>query len=86
MHNGVCYPNNGSYFWDDTVNSLGEAISCVLPGTNLNTGQWVRVADPLDPITCGSNSNSLFRCTKVTSPNATISLYLALTLPAHQEG
>ena len=87
MHNGVCYPNNGSYFWDDTVNSLGEAISCVLPGTNLSTGQWVRVADPFNPVNCNSNSNDdPFRCTTVTSPDATISLYLAQGLPAEQGG
>ena len=86
MHNGDCYTNNGSYFWDDTINSLDEAIMCVLPGTNLTTGQWVRVADPLDPVQCFSDSNSPFRCTEVTSPNATISLYLARALPAAQAG
>ena len=49
----------------------------MLPGTSLTTGQWVRVADPLDPVDCNSNSNDdPFRCTTVTSPNATISLYL----------
>uniref|UniRef100_A0A1X7SS44 Fibronectin type-III domain-containing protein n=1 Tax=Amphimedon queenslandica TaxID=400682 RepID=A0A1X7SS44_AMPQE len=85
-HNGNCCPN-GSYFWDRTVNSDTKAISCVLPGTNLTTGQWVRVADPDDPVDCNSNSASdPFHCTNVTSPDATLSLYLAQGLSADQEG
>ena len=84
-YNGNCYPN-GSYFWDSSVNSVTEAISCVLPGTSLTTGQWVRVADPDDPVDCNSNNDSdPFRCTSVTSP-ATLSLYLGQGLPADQEG
>ena len=61
----------------------------MLPGTSLTTGQWVRVADPLDPVDCNSNSNDdPFRCTNVTSPDATISLYLPSDqgLPEVQEG
>ena len=88
MHNGDCY-TNGSYFRDGTVDSDTdeERLSCVLPGTSLTTGQWVRVADPLDPVDCNSkNDEDPFRCTKVTSPNATISLYLAQGLPEDQEG
>uniref|UniRef100_A0A1X7SIN0 Uncharacterized protein n=1 Tax=Amphimedon queenslandica TaxID=400682 RepID=A0A1X7SIN0_AMPQE len=86
MHNGNCY-TNGSYFWDNIVNAVNEAISCVLPGTSLTTGQWVRVADPDDPVDCNSNSASdPFRCTSVTSPDATINLYLAQGLPVAQEG
>ena len=90
MRDGVCYPN-GSYFWDSNVNSstYTERLSCVLPNTSLTTGQWVRVADPLDPVDCNSNSDhDPFRCTNVTSPNATISLYLPSSqgLPADQEG
>ena len=85
MHNENCYPN-GSYFWDDRVNSVTNFISCVLPGTSLSTGQWVRVADD-DPVDCNNNSdNDPFRCTKVTSPNATLNLYLAQALSADQEG
>ena len=87
MHDGNCYPN-GSYIWDNSVNSVTKAISCVLPGTNLTTGQWVRFADPDDdPVDCNSNSDSdPFRCTNATSPDATLSLYLAQGLPAAQEG
>uniref|UniRef100_A0A1X7U5E8 Fibronectin type-III domain-containing protein n=1 Tax=Amphimedon queenslandica TaxID=400682 RepID=A0A1X7U5E8_AMPQE len=85
IHNGTCYPN-GSYFWDNSVDAVTEAVSCVLPGTSLTTGQWVRVADPDDPVDCNSNSASdPFLCTNVTSPNATLSLYLAQGLSA-QEG
>uniref|UniRef100_A0A1X7SM66 Uncharacterized protein n=1 Tax=Amphimedon queenslandica TaxID=400682 RepID=A0A1X7SM66_AMPQE len=84
-NNGKCYPN-GSYFWDSKANSDTKAITCVLPGTSLTTGQWVRVADPDDPVDCNSNSDSdPFRCTNVTSP-ATLNLYLAQGLPADQEG
>uniref|UniRef100_A0A1X7SSS6 Fibronectin type-III domain-containing protein n=1 Tax=Amphimedon queenslandica TaxID=400682 RepID=A0A1X7SSS6_AMPQE len=84
-HNGSCY-TNGSYFWDSSVNAVTEAISCVLPGTSLTTGQWVRAADPDDPVDCNSNSDSdPFRCTNVTSP-ATLNLYLAQGLPVVQEG
>uniref|UniRef100_A0A1X7T9D2 Fibronectin type-III domain-containing protein n=1 Tax=Amphimedon queenslandica TaxID=400682 RepID=A0A1X7T9D2_AMPQE len=87
LRDGICY-TNGSYFWDNSVNALNENISCVLPGTSLTTGQWVRVADPDDdPVDCNSNSASdPFRCTSVTSPDATISLYLAQGLSASQEG
>uniref|UniRef100_A0A1X7SN89 Fibronectin type-III domain-containing protein n=1 Tax=Amphimedon queenslandica TaxID=400682 RepID=A0A1X7SN89_AMPQE len=82
----TCYPN-GSYFWDSTVNAANEAISCVLPGTSLTTGQWVRVADPDDPVDCNSISASdPFHCTNATSPDATINLYLAQGLSADQEG
>ena len=59
----------------------------MLPGTSITTGQWVRVADPDDPVDCNSNNDSdPFRCTSVTSPNATLSLYLTQFLPAAQEG
>uniref|UniRef100_A0A1X7TS54 Fibronectin n=1 Tax=Amphimedon queenslandica TaxID=400682 RepID=A0A1X7TS54_AMPQE len=85
MHDGNCYPH-GSYFWDSSVNAVTEAISCVLAGTSLTTGQWVRVADTDDPVDCNSNSASdPFRCTNVTSPNATLNLYLAQGL-GDQEG
>ena len=74
-HNKICY-TNGSYFWDSSVNAVTEAISCVLPGTNLTTGQWVRVADTDDPDHCNSNNdNDNFHCNSVTSP-ANISLYI----------
>ena len=61
----------------------------MFPGANLTTGQWVRVADPLDPVDCNNNNDSdPFRCTTVTTPDATISLYLpsGQGLPEAQEG
>ena len=94
MHKGDCYPN-GSYFYDSNVDgndnndAVSNSVMCVLPGVSLTTGQWVRVADTLDPVDCNSNSDDdPFRCTNVTSPNATISLYLppGQWLPAAQEG
>ena len=81
-HNGNCFPN-GSYLWDSSVNAFIEAISCVLPGTSLTTGQWVRVADPDDPVDCnsnGSNDNDNFHCTSVTSPKC-FSLSCQLNTP-----
>ena len=68
------------------MDAVTETISCVLPGTRLTTGQWVRVADPDDPVDCNSNSASdPFHCTNVTSP-ATLNLYLVHSLSAAQEG
>uniref|UniRef100_A0A1X7TMZ0 Fibronectin n=1 Tax=Amphimedon queenslandica TaxID=400682 RepID=A0A1X7TMZ0_AMPQE len=85
-YNQNCYPNR-SYFWDSSVNLVTKAISCVLPGTSLTTGQWVRVADPDDPVDCNiNNASDPFRCTSVTSPDATLNLYLAQGLPAAHEG
>uniref|UniRef100_A0A1X7T2D9 Fibronectin type-III domain-containing protein n=1 Tax=Amphimedon queenslandica TaxID=400682 RepID=A0A1X7T2D9_AMPQE len=86
QYNEICYSNK-SYFWDSSVNAVTEAISCVLPGTSLTTGQWVRVDDPDHPVDCNSNSDcDPFHCTSVTSPNATLNLYLAQGLSAEQEG
>uniref|UniRef100_A0A1X7TQU1 protein-tyrosine-phosphatase n=1 Tax=Amphimedon queenslandica TaxID=400682 RepID=A0A1X7TQU1_AMPQE len=84
-HGGNCY-TNGSYFWDNTVNEANEAISCVLPDTSLTTGQWTRAGDPDDPVDCDNTNNDPFRCTLVTSPNATINLYLEGGLSQAQEG
>ena len=57
----------------------------MLPGTNLTTGQWVRV-EGNDPVDCSSHSDDdPFCCTTVTSPNATISLWRAQDL-GDQEG
>ena len=87
-HNGYCYPN-GSYFWDKNIDSDtdDERLSCVLPGTSLATGQWVRIADTLDPITCGNNSDDgPFRCSSSSNDPATVNLWLAQGLPEAQEG
>uniref|UniRef100_A0A1X7TQ11 Protein-tyrosine-phosphatase n=1 Tax=Amphimedon queenslandica TaxID=400682 RepID=A0A1X7TQ11_AMPQE len=86
-YNGNCY-TNGSYFWDTNINGVTGAISCVLPGASLTTGQWVRVADPNDdPVDCnGDSASDPFRCTKVTSPDATINLYRTRGLTETTEG
>ena len=84
--NGECYSND-SYFWDVTVNANTDEkrLSCILPGET-GTGQWVRV-EGNDPVDCDSNSNDdPFQCTTITSPNATISLYLGRVLPEAREG
>ena len=85
--NGLCYPN-GSYFWDNTVNADTDEkrLSCILPGETLGTGQWVRVADPLDPVDCSNNpANDPFQCSSSNDP-ATVNLWLAQGLPEAQEG
>ena len=87
--NDECY-SNGLYFWDSNVhsNTNAQRLSCILPGET-GTGQWVRVADPLDPVDCNNHNDSdPFRCTTVTSPDATISLYLpsGQELPENREG
>ena len=87
MHDGNCY-TNGSYFWDSRVYEA-KSISCVLPGTSLTTGQWVRVADPDDPVDCNRNNETdPFRCTSnISLPDAALNLYLAQSvLSADQEG
>ena len=60
----------------------------MLPGTSLTTGQWVRVADPDDPVDCNNSiNNDPLHCTNVTSPDATISLYYpAIVGLGNQEG
>ena len=79
---GECYPN-GSYFWDQNV--ISNSLSCILPDET-GTGEWVRV-EGNDAVDCNNNNDSdPFRCTNDTSPNTTISLYLAQGLPADQEG
>ena len=86
LRNGECYSND-SYFWDINVdtNTVEERLSCILPGET-GTGQWVRV-EGNDPVDCDSNSNDdPFQCTTITSPNATISLYLGRVLPEAREG
>ena len=54
----------------------------IIPGTNLTTGQWVRVANPDDLLTVTITKNDSFIFTEVTSPNATPCLYLAGILSA----
>ena len=70
MHNGNCYPN-GSYFFDSDIKGTSNSIKCVLPGTVLNGGGWVTPSG--SSVDC---SSSPLRCNIVSSPNATISLYI----------
>ena len=85
MYNGNCYPN-GSYFWDSNVNEDIENLTCVLPGSTLNGGQWAQAAGGVIA-DCSSGSNSgPFNCDPTTSPNATLSVRLAGSFGASQEG
>ena len=88
MRHNLCYPN-GSYFWDNTVNdgnSVDRFLSCELPGET-GTGEWVRVADPLDPVDCNNNNDSdPFRCSSSSNDPASVKLWLAQGLPEAQEG
>ena len=85
--NGECYQND-SYFWDGIVNenTNAERLSCILPDET-GTGQWVRVANPLDPVDCNNNSDDdPFRCSSSSNNPATVNLWLAQGLPEAQEG
>ena len=70
MHNGNCYPN-GSYFFDGDIIEASNNIKCVLPDTVLNDGEWVTPSG--SSVTCSTDP---LRCNEVSSPNATISLYI----------
>ena len=70
MHNGDCYPNE-SYFYDDDIRP--EQLICSLPSTTLTSGEWVTPS--ASSVDCSTNP---LRCTKVSSPNATISLYIPI--------
>ena len=68
MHDENCYPN-GSYFYDDDIRP--EPLTCSLPGSTLNGGEWV--APSGSSVNCSTDP---LHCTEVSSPNATISLYI----------
>ena len=44
MHNGDCYPN-GSYFYENNLKGVSNSLMCMLPGVNLDGGQWVAPND-----------------------------------------
>ena len=74
LHNGQCY-SNGSYFWNTNI-TKSTKLKCNLPNTNLASGQWIRVRGNTS-INCDTSSETdPFLCTNVTSPDATLSLYL----------
>ena len=84
MHRGDCY-SDGSYFWDSNVDDNGEELTCVLPGSNLNGGQWAQAEGGVTA-DCRSGSNSgPFDCNSTTSP-ATLSVRLARSFGAADEG
>ena len=70
----MCYPN-GSYFRDEALYNQIIMLNVyhVFYLAETGTGQWVRVADPLDPVTCGSNSNDdPFQCSSSSNDPATV--------------
>ena len=79
MHNGNCYPN-GSYFFDNDIKGTNNSIKCVLPGTTLNGGEWVTPRG-----SCDSNTSPL-RCNVVSSPDATISLFINGSIQSSDDG
>ena len=70
MHNGNCY-TNGSYFFDNDIKGTSNSINCVLPGTILNGGEWV--APSGSSVDCSTDP---LHCNVVSSPDATVSLYI----------
>ena len=79
MHNGSCY-SNGSYFFDDDLQH-SNSLNCVLPGSTLNGGEWVTPSGP--SVDCSTNP---LRCNLVSSPNATISLYIIGEISPSNDG
>ena len=69
MHNGDCY-TNGSYFYDNNIKGVSNSVTCVLPGSTLNDGEWV--APSGSSVNCSTDP---LRCNVVSSP-ANISLYI----------
>ena len=79
MHNGVCYPN-GSYFHYPSIVGVSNSIMCVLPGSTLNSGEWV--APSGSSVNCSTDP---LRCNVVSSP-ATISLYKEENIASSDDG
>ena len=79
MYRGDCYPN-GSFFYDDNIRP--ENLMCVLPDTNLTTGEWTQPDG--QSINCTTNP---LHCNVGTSP-ANLSLYIPIGqgLPVSADG
>ena len=61
MNQGDCYPN-GSYFWDKNIDGLQNSLTCVLPKSTLDDGEWVApnglsVNCSTDPLRCNTGSS-----------------------------
>uniref|UniRef100_A0A1X7SJ96 Ig-like domain-containing protein n=1 Tax=Amphimedon queenslandica TaxID=400682 RepID=A0A1X7SJ96_AMPQE len=67
-HGGNCYPN-GSYFYDNEIRP--EQLVCTLPGSTLNGGEWVTSSG--SSVDCSTDP---LHCDVVSTPNATIKLYI----------
>ena len=70
MHQGDCYLN-GSYFYDSNIIGLENSVTCVLPNSTLDDGEWV---DAPDGSLVNCNTDPL-HCDAGSSP-ANISLYI----------
>ena len=79
MHQGDGYPN-GSYFYDDNIKGPQESLSCVLPSSTLDDGEWV--APSGSSVNCDNNP---LRCNTGSSP-ANISLYIEGNIPSADDG
>ena len=80
MHNGDCYPN-GSYFHDIDIYGVSNSITCVLPGSTLNGGEWVALSG--SSVDCSTNP---LRCNVVSSSPANISLYTGYFVSVFDDG
>ncbi|XP_019851504.1 PREDICTED: uncharacterized protein LOC109581648 [Amphimedon queenslandica] len=69
-HDGNCY-TNGSYFFDADIKGASNSIQCVLPDSTLTAGEWVTPSG--SSVDCSADP---LRCNEISSPNATISLYI----------
>ena len=80
MHNENCY-TNGSYIYDDDIKGTSNSIKCVLPGTTLNGGEWVTPSG--SSVDCSTDP---LRCNVVSSPDATISLFINGGIQSSDDG
>ena len=77
MHQGDCY-SNGSYFYDYNMKDSQKSLTCVLPDSTLDDGEWV--APSGSSVNCSTNP---LRCNTVSS---TISLYIEGDIPSTDDG
>uniref|UniRef100_A0A1X7SV80 Fibronectin type-III domain-containing protein n=1 Tax=Amphimedon queenslandica TaxID=400682 RepID=A0A1X7SV80_AMPQE len=80
MNNGSCY-TNGSYFYDNDIKGTSKSIMCVLPDSPLNGGEWV--TNNGSSVNCSTDP---LHCNEVSSPNASISLYINGSITPSDDG
>ena len=81
VHQGDCYLN-GSYFHDININNLQESLTCALPNSTMDDGEWV--APNGLPVNCSTNP---FHCDIGSSlAKINISLYVEGNISSTDDG